>query len=71
MLHKNRLGRSGNVALSLGFALLSAPAFAQSVDRSDYYASIYNPHPELPGFAKISRSDMGLRGNECVDLCGA
>ena len=50
MSHKNRLSRAGIVALSLGFAVLSAPAFAQSADRSDYYASIGNPHPELPGF---------------------
>ena len=63
MSHKNRLSRSGIVALSLGLALSSAPSFAQSADRSEYYASIYNPHPELPGFAKISRSDNKIYAN--------
>ena len=60
MSYKHRLSRAAVVALSLGFALASAPAFAQSADRSDYYATIGNPHPELPGFPKISRSDNRL-----------
>jgi len=60
MSDQNHLSRAAIVALSLGFALLNAPAFAQSADRSDYYASITNPHPELPGFPKISRSDNRL-----------
>ena len=63
MLCKNHLTRAGIVALSVGFAHLSAPTFAQSADRSDYYASIYNPHPELPGFAKISRSENKIYAN--------
>jgi hypothetical protein len=46
-----------------GLALAAAPAFAQSTDRSDYYASIGNPHPELPGFPKISRSDNRIYAN--------
>jgi hypothetical protein len=64
MSYKNGLSRAGILGVSLGFALLSAPAFAQSVDRSDqYYASIGNPHPELPGFPKISRSDNKIYAN--------
>ena len=63
MSHKNRLSRAGIVALSLGFAMLSACSATQSADQSDYYASIYNPHPELPGFAKISRSDNKIYAN--------
>lgn len=50
-------------ALSTGIALSSAPGFAQSADRSDYYASIGNPHPELPGFPKIERSDNKIYAN--------
>jgi hypothetical protein len=60
MSDQNRLIREAIVAVSLGFTLLNAPAFAQSADRSDYYASMTNPHPELPGFSKISRSDNRL-----------
>src|SRR5215467_10504949 len=63
MSYKHRLSRAGIVALSLSLALLSAPTFAQSADRSDYYASIGNPHPELPGFPKISRSDNKIYAN--------
>ena len=60
MSHQNHLSCAAIVALSFGFALLNAPAFGQSADRSDYYASITNPHPELPGFPKISRSGNRL-----------
>ena len=60
MSHKKHLSRTAIAALFLGFALVTASAFAQSADRSDYYASITNPHPELPGFPKISRSDNRL-----------
>jgi hypothetical protein len=63
MSYKPRLSHTAIVALSLGIALASAPAFAQSADRSDYYASIGNPHPELPGFPKISRSDNRIYAN--------
>jgi len=63
MSHKNRLSRAGIVALSLGFAMLSACSTAQSADHSDYYASIGNPHPELPGFPKISRADNKIYAN--------
>jgi len=63
MSHKNHLSRAAIVALSLGFALANGPAFAQSGDRSDYYASIGNPHPELPGFPKIRRSDNRIYAN--------
>lgn len=50
-------------ALSAGMALSSAPGFAQSANQSDYYASIGNPHPELPGFPKIKRSDNKIYAN--------
>ena len=60
---KHRLGRAAIAAVSLGFAVASVPAFAQSADRLDYYASIGNPHPELPGFPKISRSDNRIYAN--------
>jgi len=63
MSYKDPLSWAGVVALSLGFAQLSACSVAQSADNSDYYASIYNPHPELPGFAKISRSDNKIYAN--------
>jgi hypothetical protein len=64
MSYKSGLSRKARVAaLSLGIALLSAPAFAQNVDQSDYYASIGNPHPELPGFPKIRRSDNRIYAN--------
>ena len=60
---KHRLNSAAIVALSLGFVLAGTPAFAQSADRFDYYASIGNPHPELPGFPKISRSDNRIYAN--------
>ena len=63
MLYEHRLSRGAIVALSLGFALANGPAFAQSADPSDYYASIGNPHPELPGFPKIRRSDNRIYAN--------
>jgi hypothetical protein len=63
MSYKHRLARATIVAISLGFALANAPAFAQSADRSGYYASIGNPHPELPGFPKISRADNRIYAN--------
>ena len=63
MSYKHRLSRAAIAALSLGFAFASAPAFAQSADRSDYYASIGNPHPELPGFPQIRRSDNRIYAN--------
>jgi len=50
-------------ALAVGLALVGAPAFAQSANQSDYYASISNPHPELPGFPKIRRSDNRIYAN--------
>jgi hypothetical protein len=50
-------------ALAVGLALAAAPAFAQPANPSDYYASIGNPHPELPGFAKIKRSDNRIYAN--------
>ena len=50
-------------ALSVGITLSSAPGFAQSANQSDYYASIGNPHPELPGFPKIKRSDNKIYAN--------
>jgi hypothetical protein len=31
--------------------------------RDGYYASIGNPHPELPGFAKIRPSDVRIYAN--------
>jgi hypothetical protein len=63
MSYKHHLGRAAIVAVSLGFALPIAPVFAQSADRSDYYASIGNPHPELPGFPKIARSENRIYAN--------
>jgi hypothetical protein len=64
MSYKHRLSGAAIAALSLGFALATGPAFAQSADRSDYYyASIGNPHPELPGFPKIRRSDNRIYAN--------
>ena len=64
MSYKNSVAyRACLVALSAGIALLSAPAFAQSAAPSDYYASIGNPHPELPGFPKIKRSDNKIYAN--------
>ncbi len=63
MPYKHRLGRAAIAAVSLGFAVVSAPAFAQSADRSDYYASVGNPHPELPGFPKIRRSENRIYAN--------
>ena len=63
MSHKHRLSRAAMVALSVVLAFAAAPAFAQSTDRSDYYASIGNPHPELPGFPKIRRSDNRIYAN--------
>jgi hypothetical protein len=63
MSYKHHLGRAAILAVSLGLALASAPAFAQSADRSDYYASIGNPHPELSGFPKISRSENRIYAN--------
>jgi hypothetical protein len=63
MSDKHRFSRAAIVALSAGFVLAGAPAFAQSADRSDYYASIGNPHPELPGFPKIRRSDNRIYAN--------
>ena len=63
MSHKYRLSRAAIVALSAGFVLAGAPTFAQSADRSDYYASIGNPHPELPGFPKILRSGNRIYAN--------
>ena len=63
MSYKGPLSWAGIVALSLGFAQLSACSVAQSADHSGYYASIGNPHPELPGFPKISRSDNKIYAN--------
>ena len=45
MSYKGPLSWAGIVALSLGFAQLSACSVAQSADHSGYYASIGNPHP--------------------------
>jgi hypothetical protein len=67
MSYQTQLHRTVRVAaLSLGLALLGLPAFAQDAaqsDYSDYYASIGNPHPELPGFPKIRRSDNRIYAN--------
>jgi hypothetical protein len=64
MSYNTRLSRKARIAaLSLGLALFVAPAFAQHADQSDYYASIGNPHPELPGFPKIKRSDNRIYAN--------
>jgi hypothetical protein len=64
MSHKNSATYGARiVALSVAIALSSVAAFAQSADRSDYYASIGNPHPELPGFPKIKRSDNKIYAN--------
>jgi len=72
MSYQTQLHRTVRVAaLSLGLALLGLPAFAQDAaqsDYSDYYASIGNPHPELPGFPKIRRSDNRIYAN-VFDRC--
>jgi hypothetical protein len=50
-------------ALSLAFALLAACGSSQSASQGPYYATISNPHPELPGFPKIARSDVRIYAN--------
>jgi hypothetical protein len=44
-------------------ALLAGCTSSQSANNSPYYASIGNPHPELPGFPKIARSDVRIYAN--------
>ena len=64
MSYKNLVTPGTCIAvLSAAIAVSSAPAFAQSAVQSDYYASIGNPHPELPGFPKIRRSDNKIYAN--------
>jgi hypothetical protein len=50
-------------APSLAFALLAGCGSAQSASNGPYYATISNPHPELPGFPKIAGSDVRIYAN--------
>jgi hypothetical protein len=50
-------------AVTAVVALLVGCSSSQSANNGPYYASIGNPHPELPGFPKIARSDVRIYAN--------
>ena len=50
-------------AVTAVVALLVGCTSSQSANNSPYYASIDNPHPELPGFSKVTRSDVRIYAN--------
>jgi hypothetical protein len=50
-------------AITAAVALLLGCTSTQSASNSPYYANIDNPHPELPGFPKITRSDVRIYAN--------
>ena len=54
-----QLTRVVTLSLALAFPAASAALAQQTVQPppGGWYASVDNPHPELPGFAKISRSE--------------